>query len=232
MNTRSSILCDPLWPSVVNALRPLILIVVGVMMGCAPASDRPTPVSAPADLAGTMVANRYLAPTGGWSIAAPEPFGGDGPVAVEDEIGEGAGRVVFSDDAGLLTRVDAVALPDDFEARLQSGSIAEALQQAQATILESYREVSPELRSLHQEFLPLPNVSGADFFVVDMPGGSNLRDADGERQDALRGTLCFIHDGSLFTLSALAPPDAGRGWRDIEALRERLIQSFMTMRFE
>ncbi len=163
----------------------------------------------------------YVSPEGNFSVPLPvdEQRGG--------KIDEQEGSVAFSDDFGVLLKIDYFQISDEVAETIESVGEEAYLK----SFLDNF--ISPAIldnlansKLLHAEYL---EDEEAYFSVFDLPAGATLsvQENDGPltRMDAYRGLMAFIADDFCYTVSCQRIYQEGNELGSIESEAEGIMNN-------
>lgn len=173
----------------------------------------------------------YVSPEGNFSVPIPvdEQRGG--------RIDEEEGCVTFSDDFGVLLKIDYFPITGELEAEIESvGEEAYLKSFLNNFIDEAILPKFVNSKLLHTEYL---EDEEAYFAVVDLPGGATLsvQENDGPvtRLDAYRGLMAFIADDFCYTVSCQRiyqnKEELGSLESEVEGIMNKIFEFIETVEF-
>lgn len=163
----------------------------------------------------------YVSPEGNFSVPLPvdEQRGG--------KIDEQEGSVAFSDDFGVLLKIDYFPIAGEVAAEIESvGEEAYLKSFLDNFISPAILDNLPNSKLLHAEYL---EDEEAYFSVFDLPAGATLsvQENDGPltRMDAYRGLMAFIADDFCYTVSCQRIYQEGNELGSIESEAEGIMNN-------
>ncbi|MEO6863386.1 MAG: tellurite resistance TerB family protein [Microcoleus sp.] len=173
----------------------------------------------------------YVSPEGNFSVPIPvdEQRGG--------RIDEEEGCVTFSDDFGVLLKIDYFPIAGELEAEIESVGEEAYLKSFLNNFIDG--AILPKFvnsKLLHTEYL---EDEEAYFAVVDLPGGATLsvQENDGPvtRLDAYRGLMAFIADDFCYTVSCQRiyqnKEELGSLESEVEGIMNKIFEFIETVEF-
>ncbi len=210
------------WGAFVEALRSSGTTKVGELAsgGSSPSMLRLPPTGPH----GRVDGETYIAPDGLFTVALPVRVGAGGVVddSFEDR---GVFSVSFSDDFGVLRRIDGLPLN---RAKLERERRVLLTEFFDEVCMETFRGVAPNVSVTHAEYMP-DLFGGALLRVVSISGGSTLAEMDAEgrakRLDSTRGVLVYVVEGYLFEINVQEPMSLGNATTtaDHDALKRAAV---------
>lgn len=163
----------------------------------------------------------YVSPEGNFSLPIPvdEQRGG--------RIDEEEGSVAFSDDFGVLLKIDYFPISGEVEAEIESvGEEAYLKYFLDNFICQAILTNVPNSRLLHAEYL---EDEEAYFAVFDLPGGATISVKENggplTRLDAYRGIMAFIADDFCYTVSCQRIYQEGNELGSLESEAEGIMNN-------
>lgn len=163
----------------------------------------------------------YVSPEGNFSVPLPvdEQRGG--------KIDEEEGCVTFSDDFGVLLKIDYFSIAGEEEAEIESvGEEAYLKSFLDNFISPAILDNVPNSKLLHAEYL---EDEEAYFSVFDLPAGATLKvqENDGPltRMDSYRGLMAFIADDFCYTVSCQRIYQEGNELGSLESEAEAIMNN-------
>ncbi|MEG3876131.1 tellurite resistance TerB family protein [Microcoleus sp. herbarium7] len=163
----------------------------------------------------------YVSPEGNFSLPIPvdEQRGG--------RVDEVEGSVAFSDDFGVLLKIDYFSIAGEVEAEIESiGEEAYLKYFLDNFICQAILTNVPNSRLLHAEYL---EDEEAYFAVFDLPGGATISVQENggplTRLDAYRGIMAFIADDFCYTVSCQRIYQEGNELGSLESEAEGIMNN-------
>lgn len=153
------------------------------------------------DTNGKIVNGRFYDPERRFSIQVPDMI--EPGARIYGRFAKEGGTIQFHDDLGTLIRVDVfTAVGPEEEAATREAELHDLLEANRLAIGQLYTRACPGAVPIHQEYLS-EGERVLDFYAFVMPEGATLSDAmSGKRRDALRVSISFREDYSLFTITS------------------------------
>ncbi|MEG4802951.1 tellurite resistance TerB family protein [Microcoleus sp. ARI1-B5] len=173
----------------------------------------------------------YVSPEGNFSVPIPvdEQKGG--------RIDEEEGCVAFSDDFGVLLKIDYFPIAGEVEETIESvGEEAYLKSFLDNFVSQAILANVPNSKLLHTEYL---EDEEAYFAVVDMPAGATLSVQENEgpltRLDAYRGLMAFVADDFCYTVSCQRiyqdKDELGSLESEVEGIMNKIFDFIETIEF-
>lgn len=176
----------------------------------------------------------YESPLGNFSVPIPVESQRGGKVQSQE------GVVGFSDDYGILWRIDYYALTPEEEEEIESMGLEKYLQ---SVLMDKYvpQAIStslPDAKVEQNEYLQ-DTMDGAYFVLVDMPKGSTLskqeNNGTASKMDAYRGLLSFFNGEFLYIVSSqrsfLEDETRGSLKEEAEEIKQKILAFVDTIEF-
>jgi len=139
---------------------------------------------------------------------------------ISDTYFKNGGRVSFSDDIGNLIRIDFVSKKGYFKENMTDSDIVKIMDYFM------YKELY-EPTKMNIKMISKSIIDDKMFVVFNFPHGSTMS-SNGQRLNAIRGSLCFVKEDVVFMLTRQSSErlSGNRRYDDIQALKEELFHDF------
>jgi len=139
---------------------------------------------------------------------------------INDAYFQNGGRVSFSDDIGNLIRIDFVSKKAYFKEGMTASDIVQIMDYFM------YKELY-EPTKMNVKMISKSMIGDKMFVVFNFPKGSTMS-SNGQRVNAIRGSLCFVREGVVFMLTRQSSERfaGNRDYTDIPAMKEKLLHDF------
>ncbi len=163
----------------------------------------------------------YVSPEGNFSVSIPVDEQRGGKIDEED------GSVAFSDDFGVLLKIDYFLIADAAEAEIESAGEEVYLKSfLDNFISQAILDKVPNSKLLHAEYL---EDEEAYFAVLDLPAGATISGEKNSgpltRIDAYRGLMAFIADDFCYTVSCQRIYEEGNELGSLESEVEGIMNN-------
>ncbi len=208
----------------------LILVMSVVLLGCSPQHDfLRNELGSYRDyisIDGIIKNNVYFSKSKKFPFSFEVPSLVHPGAEINDTYFKNGGRVSFSDDIGNLIRIDFVSKKAYFKEDMTDSDIVQIMDYFMYK--ELYEPTKMDIKMISKSI-----IDDKLFVVFNFPKGSTMS-SNGQRVNAIRGSLCFVREGVVFMLTRQSSERlaGNRAYNDTQAIKEELLHDFEGFKYK